>query len=219
MENKESIVKIFGTEAIEKLAGMKILITGIRGLGVEVAKNIILAGPKSVTLYDRDMVLLSDLGSNPYVGESDIGVQRRDQASMAKLNALNSKVEVDFLLAFGFESLKDYNVVVITEMCPQPNAVSLCDTCRENNVGFIYASALGFSGFTFLDFGDKYMIKDTNGEREHKFVPILNRFYRPYYGDKIPDQTDPSKKEEINFYIEELMRSINSSKKDIVIQN
>ena len=67
----------------------------------------------------------------------------------------------------GFESLKDYNVVVITEICLQPDAVFLCDTCRENNVGFIYACALGLSGFTFIDFGDKYMIKDTNGEREH----------------------------------------------------
>ena len=46
MENKESIMKIFGTEAIENLAWMKILITGIRGLGVEVAKKIILARPK-----------------------------------------------------------------------------------------------------------------------------------------------------------------------------
>lgn len=31
---------------------MNVLIVGMKGLGVEIAKNVILAGPGSVTLYD-----------------------------------------------------------------------------------------------------------------------------------------------------------------------
>lgn len=31
---------------------MNVLIVGINGLGIEIAKNLILAGPGSVTLYD-----------------------------------------------------------------------------------------------------------------------------------------------------------------------
>lgn len=39
-------------ETMGKLIKMNVLIVGLRGVGVEVAKNLILAGPKSVTLYD-----------------------------------------------------------------------------------------------------------------------------------------------------------------------
>jgi ubiquitin-activating enzyme E1 len=45
----------FGMETMGKLIKMKVVIVGLRGLGVEVAKNLILAGPKEVHLYDPDI--------------------------------------------------------------------------------------------------------------------------------------------------------------------
>ena len=36
------------------LMKMNVLIVGCQGLGVETAKNLILAGPKSVTIYDPE---------------------------------------------------------------------------------------------------------------------------------------------------------------------
>jgi ubiquitin-activating enzyme E1 len=39
-------------ETMGKLIKMNVLIIGCRGLGVETAKNLILAGPASVTIYD-----------------------------------------------------------------------------------------------------------------------------------------------------------------------
>ncbi len=42
----------YGIETMSKLINMKVLIVGLKGLGVEIAKNIILAGPGSVTLHD-----------------------------------------------------------------------------------------------------------------------------------------------------------------------
>ena len=50
----------FGLETMGKLVKMKVLIIGVRGLGVEIAKNLILAGPKSVTLYDPTQVSVTD---------------------------------------------------------------------------------------------------------------------------------------------------------------
>ena len=40
-----------------------VLISGMRGLGVEIAKNIILAGVKSVIIQDCDTVKYEDLSS------------------------------------------------------------------------------------------------------------------------------------------------------------
>jgi ubiquitin-activating enzyme E1 len=52
-----------------KLIKMRVLIVGLRGLGVECAKNLILAGPAQVVLYDPTIVKINDLGSNFYVKE------------------------------------------------------------------------------------------------------------------------------------------------------
>lgn len=44
----------YGIETMSKLINMKVLIVGLKGLGVEAAKNIVLAGPGSVTLCDDE---------------------------------------------------------------------------------------------------------------------------------------------------------------------
>ena len=46
---------------------MRVLITGMRGLGVEAAKNLILAGPKAVVIHDSAPVEIRDLGANFYL--------------------------------------------------------------------------------------------------------------------------------------------------------
>ena len=75
-----------------KLVKMRVLIVGLRGLGVEVAKNLILAGPKSVTLYDPNLVNWGDLSSNFYCREEHVGKQTRASASYEKLQELNPYV-------------------------------------------------------------------------------------------------------------------------------
>ena len=44
-----------------RLANAHVLVSGMRGLGVEIAKNIILGGPKSVIIHDAGNVDYSDL--------------------------------------------------------------------------------------------------------------------------------------------------------------
>lgn len=54
---------VLGKEAMVRLASAHVLISGVRGLGVEIAKNVILAGPKSVMIHDEGKVDLADLSS------------------------------------------------------------------------------------------------------------------------------------------------------------
>jgi ubiquitin-activating enzyme E1 len=54
---------VIGKEAMHQLANAHVLISGMRGLGVEIAKNIILGGAKSVIVHDSGQVDYSDLSS------------------------------------------------------------------------------------------------------------------------------------------------------------
>ena len=52
-----------GKEAMHQLATAHVLISGMRGLGIEIAKNIVLAGLKSVIVHDEGVVEYADLSS------------------------------------------------------------------------------------------------------------------------------------------------------------
>ncbi len=54
---------VLGHEAMRRMALSDVLISGMGGLGVEVAKNVILGGVKSVTIHDETNCQISDLSS------------------------------------------------------------------------------------------------------------------------------------------------------------
>jgi len=50
-------------EAMHRMAASNVFISGMSGLGVEIAKNVVLGGVKSVTIYDQQTVTYRDLAS------------------------------------------------------------------------------------------------------------------------------------------------------------
>ena len=100
-----------------KLTSLKVLLVGIRGVGVETAKNAILAGIHALTIVDDEptqvspssMLFLSlfsllqihlahlqirDLGSNFFLTETDLG-KPRAAVCAPKLAELNRLVKVE----------------------------------------------------------------------------------------------------------------------------
>ena len=72
---------------MKKISNLKILIIGLRGLGVEIAKNIILVGPNHVSIFDPEIVRINDLGAYFYISIDDIkNWKRRDEACLKKLS-------------------------------------------------------------------------------------------------------------------------------------
>lgn len=77
------------------------------------AKNLILAGVKSVTLHDEGTVELWDLSSNFCLSEGDIG-KNRALACVHNLQELNNAVLISTLTAkLSKEQLSDYQVGVL----------------------------------------------------------------------------------------------------------
>ena len=61
-----------GIETMRKLTHLKIFIIHLRGLGIEIAKNIILSGPNQISIFDPELVNINDLGANFYLSVDDI---------------------------------------------------------------------------------------------------------------------------------------------------
>ena len=154
----------FGIDTMKKIINLKILIIGLRGLGIEIAKNIILAGPNEVSISDKNICSVNDLGSNFYIEENDINIMSREDSCYNKLKSLNPYVNVTKHKGIYKEDIKRFNLIIITEIMKLEELYEINDICRNNNIYFIYTLNLGLTGFLFNDFGDNHSIIDFNGE-------------------------------------------------------
>ena len=157
-----------GMETMKKLINLNIFIVGMEGLGVEISKNIILSGPKKVLIFDDKIVKLSDLGSNFYLTKEDVDKKRRDEACLEKLKENNSYVEVEISNDFN-KSINECDVIVLTQIMKLEKLYEINDFCRKNKKGFIYACLFGLTNFLFVDFGEKHIIFDEDGDEKKTF--------------------------------------------------
>lgn len=74
-------------------------------LGLEVAKNLILAGPKQVTIYDPRKITNEELGRNFYAKSEHVGKATRAEASLDQLKDLNSNVQLNVAINDSIESM------------------------------------------------------------------------------------------------------------------
>ncbi|XP_026810919.1 ubiquitin-like modifier-activating enzyme 1 [Rhopalosiphum maidis] len=154
---------VLGHEAMRKMATSDVLISGLGGLGVEVAKNVILGGVKSVTLHDSVVCTYSDLSSQFYLSESDIG-KNRAEISCPKLGELNSYVPVKAYTGILSESyLKQFKVVVLTETTLDEQ-LRISEITHQNNIALIVGDTRGVFAQVFCDFGEDFTVIDTTGE-------------------------------------------------------
>lgn len=148
---------------MRRMAAASVLIVGLKGLGAEIAKNIILAGVKSVTLSDSHDVELRDLGAQFYLSETDVG-SNRAEACRDRLQELNTAVAVSTLHAeLSASQLSKFDVVVVTD-APLKEAIRINEECRQHGVAFVKAEIRGVFANVFSDFGPAFTVLDVDGE-------------------------------------------------------
>ncbi|KAJ1929637.1 E1 ubiquitin-activating protein [Tieghemiomyces parasiticus] len=148
---------------MQKMSSSNVLIIGLKGLGVEVAKNVILAGVKSVTLYDPEPTALPDLSNQFFLREEDVGTPRA-QASAARLAELNQYVPVHVLTEeLTPEVIQRFKVIVATET-PLARMLEINQVTHGAGNCFIATDIRGLFGHVFCDFGPEFLVSDPNGE-------------------------------------------------------
>jgi ubiquitin-like 1-activating enzyme E1 A len=66
-------IRLWGAQAQERIRSANILLISLRALGTEIAKNLTLAGVKSLTIVDGDVATEEDLGCQYFLRQEDIG--------------------------------------------------------------------------------------------------------------------------------------------------
>lgn len=159
---------VLGHEAMKRMAASNVLIIGVQGLGVEIAKDIVLAGVKSVTIFDPEPVTVQDLSSQFFLREEDIGKSRAD-ACVPRLAELNAYVPVRNLggkpgQEITVDLIQGFQAVVLCGV-PLKKQLEINDWTHANGVHFIATETRGLFGSVFNDFGSKFTCVDPTGEQ------------------------------------------------------
>uniref|UniRef100_A0A8I3N8A4 Ubiquitin-like modifier-activating enzyme 6 n=1 Tax=Canis lupus familiaris TaxID=9615 RepID=A0A8I3N8A4_CANLF len=171
---------VLGDTAMQKMAKSHVFLSGMGGLGLEIAKNLVLAGIKALTIHDTEKCQTWDLGTNFFLCEDDV-VNRRNRAEavlqhIAELNPYVHVTSSSVLLneTTDLSFLDKYQCVVLTEI-KLPLQKKINNFCHSQcpPIKFISTDIHGIWSRLFCDFGDEFEVSDTTGE-EPKEIFISN---------------------------------------------
>lgn len=155
-------IRLWGLDAQKRLRAAKICLIGMRGLGCEIAKNLVLAGINSLCMVDPATVTLEDATSQFLAPRDKVGTNRAE-ASLERLQQLNPMVEVT--ADSGKPADKDVDFfkkfdIVIATTCPKDELVRINSICRAEKIMFYAGDVMGFYGFSFMDLIEHEYVED-----------------------------------------------------------
>jgi ubiquitin-activating enzyme E1 len=158
---------VLGHDAMKRMAVSDVLVVGLRGLGVEIAKNIALAGVKSLTLYDPNPATVSDLSAQFFLHPEDVG-KPRAAATVPRVSELNPYVPIKEYAASDLTSdlsqLNQFKAIVLTDT-PLKDQLIISEYCHKHSIYLVITDTFGLFGTIFTDFGDKFACIDPTGEQ------------------------------------------------------
>lgn len=138
---------LFGKEAMDKLAGSKVAVFGIGGVGGYVCEALVRSGVGAFDLIDDDKVCLTNLNRQIIATRSTVGKYKTDVMRDRMLN-INPNVEVEvhkcFFLPenaddFPWDSY-DYVVDAVDTVTAK---IALVMKCKEKNIPIISSMGAG----------------------------------------------------------------------------
>ncbi|EEP79539.1 conserved hypothetical protein [Uncinocarpus reesii 1704] len=162
-------IRLWGVKAQEKIRTANILLVTLKGIGNEIAKNLVLAGVGSLTILDDATVREEDLGAQFFISEDNVG-QKRAEAAAPQIKQMNPRVQLhvdtsdaktkppEFFAAFEITIATDLDFETFSR---------INEACRKANRPSYMAGVHGFYGFIFADLIEHDFVI----EREKSNVP------------------------------------------------
>lgn len=146
-EELQRTAKLLGENAVERLAGAKIAVFGLGGIGGHAAEALVRTGVGALDIIDGDTVALSNLNRQLVALHSTVGLLKTDVCEKRFLD-INPELSLrKFPLFFGEDTAEkfdfteyDYVLDCIDDVAAK---VLLAETCARKNVRIISSMGAG----------------------------------------------------------------------------
>ncbi|KAL1642026.1 E1 ubiquitin-activating protein aos1 [Diplodia intermedia] len=138
-------IRLWGVQAQERLRSANVLLITVKALANEVAKNLVLAGIKSLTILDHEPVTEDDLGSQFFISEADVGQNVQRLNPRVEIVADNSDIRTkvpDFYQPFDLVIATDLDFTTLS---------TVDASTRLAQKPFYAAGTQGMYGYIFAD--------------------------------------------------------------------
>ena len=156
-------IRLWGLDAQKRLRASRVLVAGMKGLGCEVVKNLVLAGINSLTMIDHENLTKEDVDAQFLAPRDKIG-SNRAEASLERVRQLNPGVEIkvdqshlDTKDAKFF--IDNFDLVVITNF-PKNTVIKINEMCRDGGIKFFAGDIFGFFGYCFMDLVEHEFVEE-----------------------------------------------------------
>ncbi len=124
-----------------------------------------------MTLWDPTPAAARDLSSQFYLSPESLG-KPRAAVSHRELTSLNGNVKVELLEApkLTDEALGHFHVVVFCNIEELELVNHVSAFCHANKIKFIMTESRGLFGSVFVDMGEAFIVKDTDGEEREAYT-------------------------------------------------
>ncbi|GMS96394.1 hypothetical protein PENTCL1PPCAC_18569 [Pristionchus entomophagus] len=157
-----------GESAMMHLRQASVLISGLSGLGVELAKNLILGGIRHVSIQDTKAATWHDLSAQYYLMEEDLG-KNRAAACFERLAELNDSVQTSLHTEeLTKEFISQFDLVVLADSS-RSQQLRVAEWTRAAGKRLVVTDARGLFSYVFVDCGDEFRVDDANGENCKEF--------------------------------------------------
>lgn len=164
-------VYAIGEDVQQELSSMKVILVGLGGVGVEMAKNIILMGVGHVTLFDNRSVDEQDLQFNPYLDVSLVKSSSVAESCKSQLQALNPRVVVDveYDEQHVIHCSSHWHIAFVSPQCWSSwSQWEQLDSCWRHCV-VVMACASRSGGYVWCGWGEQHHVRDYDGEEREQW--------------------------------------------------
>lgn len=155
-------IRLWGIESQERLRAANALLIGVRGLGSEIAKNILLSGINSLVILDDGTVSEEEQKKNFLVNRDSVGKKIAEEV-LIKAQALNPLVKISAdtsdPTSKDAKFFEGFTIIIATRI-KTDFLLKLDKICRANKVKLIFGDVFGSFGYSVSDFQEHEYYED-----------------------------------------------------------
>uniref|UniRef100_A0A2K6QBY3 SUMO-activating enzyme subunit 1 n=1 Tax=Rhinopithecus roxellana TaxID=61622 RepID=A0A2K6QBY3_RHIRO len=155
-------IRLWGLEVQKPLRASRLLLVGMKGLGAEIAKNLILAGVKGLPMKDHEQVSPEDPGAQFLIRTGSVG-RNRAEASLEQAQNLNPmvdvKVDTEDIEKKPESFFTPFDAVCLT-CCSRDVIVKVDQICHKNSIKFFTGDVFGYHEYTFANLGEHEFVEE-----------------------------------------------------------